>query len=84
MKVLVRGGLEWEQGPAFGDDEWSSRPSTSPKADLTMITYETVLYVPEQTLATLTDWITLYCTVVDSRPWRRAASPSQRALLVLA
>lgn len=48
-----------------------------------MITYRATLDVPEHTLTVVARWIHAHRRTNDIRPWQRAASPREQALLVL-
>lgn len=48
-----------------------------------MISYRATLDVPVSTLATLTDWLRHYRQAHDSRPWQRAATAREQAIMVL-
>lgn len=48
-----------------------------------MISYRATLDVPRRTLQIITRWLTAHRRALDLRPWQRAATASQQALLVL-
>ena len=48
-----------------------------------MISYRATLDVPVSTLATLADWLRHYRQAHDSRPWQRAATAREQAIMVL-
>lgn len=47
------------------------------------MTYRATLDVPNQTLNTVTRWLTAHRKTHDTRPWQRAATARQQAVLTL-